>query len=266
MYKFIIFVSKTCNAYLGRYNSFISFVKFSFYENEPVARIIRDLAKKTISEKMEGSPPWLLEGALMAADVTYEKTKEGYTLISSTWLYKLRWNDTTLYTVYDIWDNPSVIDNADLFSLEFVGTQSNSSIVTTDLKGIRTEAQTIDVAVVRNVDNVFSKLQKKHEVFKPLTPVYSVNPITAQIGKKESLKGGEKFEVLELTMNLKTGETEYKKVGTITLDKKRVWDNRYNAGEEINSVTYDKKGNPVHGSIFKGSKKIQPGMLIRQIK
>ena len=76
---------------------------------------------------------------------------------------------------------------------------------------------------------------------------------------KEDLEGGEKFEVLEMKMNRKTGLTEYKKVGTATVDKKIIWDNRYNAGEKIDQ-------GDVTGTLFHGSKRIQPGMLLKLIK
>jgi hypothetical protein len=99
------------------------------------------------------------------------------------------------------------------------------------------------------------------------TPVFSADPaILAKIGKKEGLKGGEKFDVLERTLNEKTGLTEYKKVGSATVDKKLVWDNRYNAGEEAEEKQLDKDGNPITATVFKGSKKIQPGMLLKFIK
>ncbi len=74
---------------------------------------------------------------------------------------------------------------------------------------------------------------------------------------------GEKFDVLEMTFNKKTGLTEYKEIGTATVDKKEVWDNRYNAGEKIEPVL-DKDGQPIIATSFKGSKKIQPGMLLKK--
>ena len=79
------------------------------------------------------------------------------------------------------------------------------------------------------------------------------------------MKGGEKFEVLERTVNPKTGLTEYKKIATATVDKKIIWDNRYNAGDEV-EVVLDKDGNPITATPFKGSKKILSGMLLKQLK
>jgi len=80
---------------------------------------------------------------------------------------------------------------------------------------------------------------------------------------KEGLEGGEQFDVLEMVLNQKTGRTEYKVVGSATVDKKIVWDNRYNAGDK-SEVVLDKNGAPITATLFKGGKNIQPGMLLKQ--
>lgn len=247
-------------------NTFVTFSKLSFNENEPTARAIRDAAKKSIRENMAGKSQILMDAALAGADATYEKTKEGYTLWSKTWLYQLNWNDSVAAVFYtDLWANPEAFDESDLFGLEFVGTQYNRSLVTFKIGEKRTEEQIIDLALIRNVDNAFAKLQKNHEVFKPKVPVLTSDPITAQIGMKEGLSGGEKFDVLEMVFNQKTGTTEYKVVGSATVDKKAVWDNRHNAGEEIEPAL-NKDGTPIRATTFKGAKSIEPGMLLKQKK
>ncbi|WP_213524097.1 hypothetical protein [Nonlabens sp.] len=247
-------------------NSFVTFTKLEFIENEPAAALVRDAAKAQIAKSMAGKPQMFIDKALQAADAAYEKTKEGYSLWSKTWLYQLSWNEEIAAIFYnDLWSDPSAFDKSDLFSLEFVGVQYNQSLVTFKIGETRTQEQIIDLALVRNVNNAFAKLQKQNDVFKPKVPVISVNPITAQIGMKEGLKGGEKFDVLEMTLNSKTGLTEYKKVGSVQADKKIVWDNRYNAGEQVEQMQ-DKNGNPINGTAFKGSKKIQSGMLLKQVK
>ena len=202
-------------------NTFVTFTKLEFIENEPAAAIVRDAAKAYIAESMAGKPQMLIDKSMQVVDATYEKTKEGYSLWSKTWLYRLNWNDSIAAIFYnDLWSNPSAFDKSDLFSLEFVGDQYNQSLVTFKIGEKRTQEQIIDLALVRNVDNAFAKLQKKNDVFKPKVPVLTSNPITAQIGMKEGLNGGESFDVLEMTLNPKTGLTEYKKVGSAKADKK----------------------------------------------
>jgi hypothetical protein len=144
--------------------------------------------------------------------------------------------------------------------MEFVGSQKATTLVTFSLKEKRTEDQIINLSVTRNIEKVFAKLQKNYDVFKPKVPLYTGEPITAKIGLKEGLEGGDKFEVLEAVMDQKTGKIEYKSIGTIKVDGDKIWDNRFNLGDEA----------PAEGAVdrttFKGGKKFYPGLLIRQIK
>jgi hypothetical protein len=175
----------------------------------------------------------------------------------------LKWNEEIAAKFYAAWDNPAAFDAMD-FELEFVGVQSNSSAILFTLEGANAAMKKVEV---RNIDNVFAELQQKYDVFKPRVPILSApNPITAQIGMKEGLKGGEKFEILEQTMDPKTGRTKYEKIGTTKVDKKMVWDNRYNAGDAPEIVVNDKDGNPITATHFDKMKKAQPGMLLKQIK
>ena len=247
-------------------NTFATFTKIEFIENEPAARLVRDVAKTQAAAQLAGKPAILVEKAYKGIDEVYDRTKEGYTLFSKTWLYRLNWNDSISAVFYnELWSNPDAFDKSDLFSLEFVGVQYNQSLVTFSLTEKRTQEQLIDMGLVRNIDNAFAELQRENEVFKSKTPVMTADPVTAQIGMKEGLKGGEKFDVLEMTMNPKTGLTEYKKIGSATADKKVIWDNRYTVGEGTAPVL-DEKGNPITSTKFSGSSKIQPGMLLKQAK
>jgi len=91
----------------------------------------------------------------------------------------------------------------------------------------------------------------------------------AKIGLKEGLEPNDKFEVLEQVMDKKTGLTVYKQVGIVKVDKKNIWDNRYNLAElEGVDTGKDKEvGNKeLKGTHFKGPKNVEPGMLLRQVK
>ena len=256
-------------------NTFVTVSKLKFVSNEYVARGIREVAKATANEI---SNDFVKQAALIAADAVYEKSKEGYSVWTTAYLYQLEWNDSTAAVFYnDMWVDKSMLDsakiaifnNTDLFNLKFVGKEKASSLVTFSLKkgeGNRTEAQIIKLATTRNIEAVFAKLQKEYDVFKTKTPLYTGYPITAKVGMKEGLEGGEKFEVLEQMINQKTGLTEYTRKGTIKVDKKLIWDNRFNAGEDSETVILDKEGKPITVTTFKGGKKYYSGMLIRQLK
>jgi hypothetical protein len=250
-------------------NTFIVFSKLTFVSNEIVAAAIRESAKLAAGQI---SNSLAKDAAIKAADATYEKTKEGYSVWTTSFLYKLKWNDSIAAVFYtDLWmDKTSVnatkktaFDKA-TFELEYIGQEKASSLVTFSLTEKRSEEQIISLATVRNVDAVFAKLQKKYDVFKPKVPLFTGYPITAKIGMKEGLEGGESFEVLEQTIDPKTGLTKYISRGTIKVDKDFIWDNRYNAGQSQPSVSNDQP--IIDRTTFKGGKKYYSGMLIKQIK
>ncbi len=248
-------------------NTFVTFSKVTFVQNEPVARKIRDIAILTIQQKVKN--PIAQSLAIAAARLAYEKAKEGYSVWTHTWLYKLDWNDSISNFFYtNLWDNKEAYDSSHIFRFKYVGMASSKSLVTFSLKkgqGHRTNEQIINLATGRNIDKVFAKLQKDFDVFKPKIPVLSTDPITARIGLKEGVKPGDKFEVLEMEMDTTTGKTTYVKVGKVKVSKKfPIWDNRYNMGIP-DSVTSD-VSSKVTATTFKGSSNIQPGMLLVQIK
>jgi hypothetical protein len=160
-------------------------------------------------------------------------------------------------------------DKSELFKLEFIGDETASGLITFSLKEKRTEEEIITLSTKRIIDNVYAKLQKKYDVFKTKTPLFTGYPITAKIGMKEGLEGGEKFEVLEQNIDPKTGVAEYKKIGKIKVNKKLVWDNRLSEGEApaTEQVVEGQEVKPIiDRTTFEGGKKFYSGLLIRQIK
>lgn len=252
-------------------NTYTVFNKMTFFENEPAARLIRDLAKAEATKQLAGKPEILLTKALGALDAVYEKTKEGYTVICNTFLYQLDYNDSIAKQAKSEFFNSSLIDmkafNAsNLFQLKFVGKTTVSSIVTFKIGEKRTEAQIIDLQVKRTIDNALAKLQKEYVQFRPVSPVSAVGPVCAQIGLKEGLEPGQTFEILESTTDKVTGLMMWKSIGKVTVDKKApIWDNTQGAeptldesGAEIKSPAY---------TTFKGGKNVMVGMhFIRLIK
>lgn len=259
-------------------NTFVVINKFNFYANEPVAAAIRDAAKAEAVKSLAGKPQMLIDKANKGIDDVYEKTKEGYSIFATSYLYKLVWNDT-VQTIFfnDMYmekgnldaKKKDAFDKSDIFKLEFVGDESASGLITFSLTEKRTEEQIITLSTKRIIDNVYAKLQKKYDVFKTKTPLYTGYPITAKIGKKEGLEGGEKFEVLEQNIDPKTGVATYKSIGTIKVNKDLIWDNTYNDGEApvVEKVVEGKEAKPIiDRTTFDGGKKFYSGLLIKQIK
>ena len=130
----------------------------------------------------------------------------------------------------------------------------------------------IERATLRSTDAVIAKLQKEYDVFKTLAPIYvEGNEITALIGMNEGVEPGDKFEVLELRIDPKTGKmAEPKVVQKISAIKGKIWDNR--AGAEAEAAEKGVKEGEENAATlgktyFKGNaKKLMPGMFIRQVK
>ena len=226
-------------------NTFVVFTKLNFVSNAVPAEAIRQIAYSQ-ADKLSGM---LQTIARKAADKIYEKASEGYSVWTTAWLYKLEWNEQIATDFNKLLSSKGInsslsIDinafNAMNFNLEFIGQEKATSLVTFSLKkgeGDRTEDEIIDLSTVRNVDKVFTKLQREYEVFKPLYQLTGVDPFSAKLGMKEGLEGGEKFEILEIRGG------EYNKIGTIEVDKNKVWDNRYGAPKQEIEQTYFKGKN-----------------------
>jgi hypothetical protein len=271
-------------------NTFVVVSKMKFVENEPIARGIRDAAILALNR----APSYVQVIGTKVAQLAYEKAKEGYSVWTTSYLYKLKWDDTTQGTFFEEMyaergqmtaEKKAKYDATDLFQMELVGSEKATTLVTFSLTEKRTEEEIIKLSVTRNIDKVFAKLQKNYDVFKPKVPLFTGYPITAKIGMKEGLEGGEKFEVLEQVQDEKTGKIEYKRIGKIKVNKKLIWDNRSNIGDlidtkenetasttntafsligqETNTTTDNKT---IDRTTFKGGKNYYPGLLIRQIK
>ena len=247
-------------------NTFVVVSKLNFVNNEPAARVIRDAAKMAAS-RLPGMAKTL---AQTAADVAYTKAKDGYTVFTDAYLFKLKWNDSIEAVFYnDLWNDPSspsaekktAFDSA-YFEMEFVGQSKASSLVLFSGKG-RGPEKIIELATIRNVDNVYAKLQKEYDVFKTKTPLYTGYPITAKIGLKEGIEPGDKFDVLEQVMDPETGKTKYVVKGRITAGKE-IWDNRYALADEGSGE--EKPDQKIDRTTFNGGKNYLSGMLIKQVK
>lgn len=252
-------------------NTFVVVSRLNFVNNEIPAAIARDIAKSAANNI---SNSMVREIALAAADLAYEKGKEGFSVWTTAYLYRLTWNDSIAAVFYnDMWMDKSNIDparkelfdNSDLFSLEFVGDEKATSLVTFSLKEKRTEEKIVEISTIRNIDAVYAKLQKKYDVFKTKTPLYSGYPITAKIGLKEGVEKGDKYEVLEQVIDTE-GRTKYVRKGVVEVDKSQIWDNRFSpVDEQPQGEVAETDTAKIDRTLFKGAKNYYSGMLIRQI-
>ena len=252
-------------------NTFVVVNYSKFVSNEETAKIAYDIAKDAAG-KLPGA---LQETALEIAKNAYEKARQGYSIWTTAYLYQMQWNDSIEATFYmDMWmDSTSMdstkktmFDNSDLFQLKLLGYEKTRALISGLGSNAESEEMIIENATLKSINSVYNKLQRKFEPFRTKTPLVSIEPLGAKIGLKEGLEGGDKYEVLEQVFDAE-GRVTYKRKGIIKVDKKNIWNNKYNIGEE----PLDEEGNPIEiendieFTYFKGGKGYYPGMLIRQI-
>ncbi len=196
-------------------------------------------------------------------------TIKGFRVKINTRLYRLVWDEETATNFYR--NYYSAVPDAGAvsrfnqdrlnFHLEYIGNVESSGQQTSFL-GIKEDRPDIMIrkACQRALDENVADLQKKYEQFRIKSPLVSVGPITAYVGKKEGITPDSRFEVLEAQE--KDGKTVYKRVGTLRPNPSKIWDNRFMATEE-----------KAYGAEFGATEFIKesggdfyPGLLIRQIK
>jgi hypothetical protein len=252
-------------------NTFVSVTSLEFIDNKILAEALNAIADVAENSSLSyaGAIGGLLSlGISVGTRIAAAAIKDGYSVFSKTYLYKLTWNDSIAAEFYNIWGDEEAFDKMD-FPIEFVGGYYERSVINAGVfnkEEDRKAEQVLSKVLVRNIDKVFATLQRENDVFKPKVPILSTSPITAEIGMKEGLEGGEKFEVLEMTQDPNTGRTNWVRIGTTTADKNFIWDNRYNAGDEPEKPVMDANGKPITVSTFTRVGGAQPGMLLRQIK
>ena len=251
-------------------NTFISFSKLAFYENEPIATFTKNLAYVIAAFAGPAGA-----AAKLAADAAYTATHEGYSAYTTTVLYQLNWNDSIKSVFYDCFTDDNKIDmqkfQAIEFPFELVGVQKATS-ATVDAKGgfadligvegAKPKDELIKQTIIRNLDKTFAALQYNYDVFKPLVPIISVDPLLIDAGMKESIDDKTQFDLLEAQYNEKTNSIEYKSIGTLKVEKGKVWDNRYCLTEEAAAAA---DANGVKGTQLAANKKAALGMVVRQI-
>lgn len=209
--------------------------------------------------------------AVKAAETAAEKTK-GYFVKTNAYLFKLDWNQEKFDAFYkDFWGNPKSFSTNANYSLTYVGKSSKTAGAGMTLKASKVDELTARGAL-RATDAAFAALQRDYEEFRPMCSLHEIDgKLGAYIGKKESIKDGDKFDVFT-SQEDKSGNIEWKKVGTIKVAKKSVWDNSEGAGQKIEGEAEDGEDEVSESTLTytvfdaKPSKKIGEGCMIRLAK
>jgi hypothetical protein len=190
----------------------------------------------------------IVQGVRVASDVV----GKGYFVRTTSYLYRLVWNDDVANEFYTyLWNDASdsdpkrkeLFDRSDLFKLEYVGSEKSRNNLQSTIFTSKSDNELIEIATTRAVDKNIGKLQKTYEEFRVKTPLLSTDPIAAQIGTKEDIERGDKFEVLEQILD-EDGTTYYDKIGTIKVQK--VWDNAYVPDDASGEAKDKSDENPVN--------------------
>ncbi|MEG1717456.1 MAG: hypothetical protein RRX93_01320 [Bacteroidales bacterium] len=257
-------------------NTFVMVNDIVYVDKEANAKIaIAIFAAIASAAGSAGTPVGDLAKSVADLGASISNLIAGFTVKVSSHLYQLQWTDSVASVFYNqLWcdtnsskelclQRKKIFDNSnDLFQLKYIGSYKVKSDKTV-MRGLKSNADVITKVCTRALDKNIVSLQKKYEVFKVKTPIYSINAnkIESKIGKKEGLSEKSKFEVLERVEDAQ-GKTFYKKVGNIKPIRGEIWDNRCMAFEE------QAKGAERTTTAFKilSGSGFSPGMLIRQIK
>lgn len=234
----------------------------------------------------------ITDGVNLASDVV----GKGYFVRTTSYLYRLVWDDETANKFYnEYWNDASnssadrvkAFDKANFFKLKYVGSEVSRSNLQSTVFTSKSDNDLIEISTTKAYDKNIGKLQRTYEEFRVKTPLYKGEPICAKIGLKEGIEKGDKFEVLEQMID-DQGNTSYRRVGKIKVERGKIWDNTFLAKEAKKATTTSvvkpkkkglmakialaksnnkNKGNSdLEYTVFSGKKGVfASGMLIRQI-
>lgn len=254
-------------------NTFVLISDFKYTNKEEVAAKTTSFLNSALAASLAQSSAGDTAKSRQQIDAANKVITElgsGYVIVTTSYLYRLNWNDSVSAVFYNqYWTDDTHLDtnkikafnNSKIFTLNFIGSEKSWADVQA-LKSMNINEDTLIAhATVKAADKVIAKLQRNHEEFRTKSPLIKTDPIAAEVGMKEDVDYGDKFQVLEQVID-ENGKTSYNKVGMIKAVRELgIWDNRYMAGAEGDSTqTAEKytKFKKISGGDF------YPGMLIRQ--
>lgn len=251
-------------------NTYVTFTMFSF---ESISKIANDGKESSNnSNSLAGLSKMIKEIRAMGTQLG---NRSGYQVIAYTYLFKLKWTEEDMNNFYTNYYNEPVekLLNSTEFEIEYLGYHRSKGWFMSKSENVydpKSDVPLLQQSAYRSMEKNFAELMRKYEDFRVKAPLIEVDDktITAFIGLKEGINKKSKFEVLMKEYNPSKNKYRYKKVGSIKVDKARIWDNRYtiegaNFKDEDSSIANEN----VDRTYFIGdTKDLAPGMLIRQIK
>lgn len=216
-------------------DTYICVVRYGYMDAQEIVAIT-----SAALEIAAGNNPLLQLGAKKAR-TEMEKRVKGYFVGVRSYLFQLDWDNDVRMHLYKYVDNPKGFMTDKTFKLKYVGSSFKRAPAGLSLKMTTTLDEIITRAALRGTDASFAALQRDYEDFRPMTSLHVIDgQLAAYIGMKESIKSGDKFEVLEKTQSeTDPNLIDWKSIGTIKVGK-TVWDNREGAGNALDGESTDK--------------------------
>lgn len=197
---------------------------------------------------------------------------KGYFVKTTTYLFQLDLDKDAINKLVEKYNGNIVGLYTDKdIKLKYVGKTWDYAPATMKLSAKSAASDTLIAhATLRATDGAIAKLQKKYEQFKTLSTLHQDgDKLFAFVGTKEGCQEGDKFDVLQKTLD-DNGNEVFETVGQVKIQKGQLWDNRPGAGQKVEgaATTKDKSGADPNLT-FSGlgtSKKLWEGSLLRQVK
>ena len=247
-------------------NTYVTFTMFSF---ESISKIASDAKKSNNNANIFKS---IKETRALGTQLA---GKSGFNIVAYTYLFKLKWTEKEMNNFYNNYYNETIekLLNSKDFELEYLGYHRSKGWFMTKSENQfdpNSDVSLLQQSAYRAMEKSFAELMTEYEDFRVKAPLIEVdgNTISSYIGLKEGVNKKSQFEVLMREYNPLKNKYIYKKVGSIKVDKKRIWDNRYTIeGVDFKDEDSSIANENVDRTYFLGnSKDFAPGMLIRQIK
>ena len=199
---------------------------------------------------------------------------KGYFVRANAYLFQLDWKNGDTKNFYaNYWNNGSIpanfIETAP-YKLKYIGKSSKRAPATMSLNGANKIEELITRATLRGTDAAIAALQRDYQDFRPMSSLHVAEDgktLIAYIGMKEGIKEGDDFDVFQKAEG-EDGLIVWDKIGSVSVAKGGLWENREGAGVKIEGAAEDKEEKETESknsyTIFKGSaKKMGEGCLIR---
>lgn len=197
---------------------------------------------------------------------------KGYFVKTTTYLFQLDLDKDKINKLVEKYNSNIVGLYADNdIKLKYVGKTWDYAPATMKLTTKDAASDTLIAhATLRATDGAIAKLQKKYEQFKTLSTLHQDGEkLFAFVGTKEGCKEGDKFDVLQKTLD-DNGNEVFETVGQVKIQKGELWDNRPGAGQKIEGAATSKDKSGANPNLtFSGlgtSKKLWEGSLLKQVK